>query len=242
MSHPSVLVVHGALGSASQMQPVVDALMASGRFDTVRAVELPGHGRTPLAEGMRFGMDTFADAVAEAAAKVRAETGRAPIVFGYSMGGYAAMLLASRASDAIGALVTLGTMVRWTPEIAAQAAARLDPVVIAVKVPAFADVLAARHLDAGGWELMMQRTATLLRELGDAPPLTTSAFGAIRCPVHLMVGEKDDSVTLADCEAVATQMVAARASRLPGIPHPIERVPMEMIVEKIVRPYRHDLS
>lgn len=233
MARPSVLVVHGALGSAQQMQPLVDALMASGRFTSARAIELPGHGHTPLDEGKSFGMDTFADTLAGTAVAMWEDTGHLPVVFGYSMGGYAAMLLASRKAGVIGPLVTLGTMVRWTPAIAEQAAARLDPAMIASKVPAFADTLAARHEGAGGWERMMQRTATLLRELGDAPPLTHAAFGTIRSPVHLLVGEKDDSVTLGDCEEVAALMPNARASLLPGVPHPIERVPLASIVDLV---------
>ena len=52
-----ILVVHGALGSAAQMQPVAEALRTLGK---VEIVELPGHGETPLQLGSRFGMDVFA--------------------------------------------------------------------------------------------------------------------------------------------------------------------------------------
>ncbi|BAH38094.1 MAG TPA: alpha/beta hydrolase [Gemmatimonas aurantiaca] len=229
MSRPSVLVVHGALGSAAQMQPVVDALRALDRFASVRVIELPGHGQTPLAEGAAFSMDYFADIIAVEASDARSADDCPPVVFGYSMGGYAALLLASRAPAAFTALVTLGTMLRWTPEVATLAASRLDPAVIAAKVPAFADTLAKRHANAGGWEALMQRTAVLLRGLGDAPPLTDAAFAAVQCPVHLLVGERDDSVTLADCEAAAALMPNAQSTMLPGVPHPIEKVPVDAV-------------
>lgn len=230
MSQRSVLVVHGALGSASQMQPVADALVATNRFASVRVIELPGHGRTPLAEGAAFSMDLFADVIAVAASEARSADDAPPVVFGYSMGGYAALLLASRAPGAIAGLITLGTMLRWSPEVATQAASRLNPAVIAAKVPAFAEALASRHAEAGGWEPLMERTAALLRGLGDTPPLTEASFASVQCPVHLLVGEKDDSVTLVDCEAAAALMPHARATMLPGVPHPIEKAPIPTVV------------
>jgi len=230
MSRPSLLVVHGALGSAAQMQPLVEAFEASQRFASVRVIELPGHGRTPLDAGTSFSMDRFAEVIADAAGDVRTTDGTPPVVFGYSMGGYAALLLASRSPDTIAGLVTLGTMLRWSPEVAQQAARRLDPAVIAAKVPAFADTLSKRHAEAGGWELVMQRTAALLLGLGEAPPLTEAAFATVGCPIHLVVGEKDDSVTLADCEAAAALMPDARTTMLPGVPHPIEKVPLDAMV------------
>jgi pimeloyl-ACP methyl ester carboxylesterase len=238
MNKPSVLVVHGALGSAAQMQPIADALSASGRFASVRVIELPGHGQTPLAEGAAFSMDYFADIIAVEASDAKSADDCAPVVFGYSMGGYAALLLASRAPGAFTALVTLGTMLRWSPEVATLAASRLDPAVIAAKVPAFADTLAKRHAHAGGWEPLMHRTAALLRGLGEAPPLTDAAFAAVPCPVHLLVGEKDDSVTLADCEVAAALMPHAQATMLPGVPHPIEKVPIPAVVSFVVSAVR----
>lgn len=225
-----MLVVHGALGSAAQMQPVTNALGALDRFASVRAIELPGHGHTPLAGSAAFSMDDFAESIAAEARAARSADDCPPVLFGYSMGGYAALLLASRAPTAFTALVTLGTMLRWTPEVATLAASRLDPAVIAARVPAFADTLAKRHVNAGGWEPLMQRTAALLRGLGDAPPLTNASLASVRCPVHLLVGEKDDSVTLADCEIAVGLMPHAQATILPGVPHPIEKVPVDAVV------------
>src|SRR5688572_28964966 len=90
-----ILVVHGALGSARQMGHVADALRALGN---PVMVELPGHGETPLPDGTQFGMETFADTIAAAVSRLRAahdetEDSPAPVVFGYSMGGYAALAL-----------------------------------------------------------------------------------------------------------------------------------------------------
>jgi pimeloyl-ACP methyl ester carboxylesterase len=222
---PAVLVVHGALGSGAQMQPVADALTDSQRFAHVLTVELPGHGDTPADAG--FGMEVFTTALADAihgAALVR------PLVFGYSMGGYVGLLLEAQAPGTLGGLVTLGTMLHWTPEVAARAAARLDPALMRAKVPAFADALEARHRGAGGWERVLTDTAALLTDLGAAPPLTDDALRAVACPVHLLVGSKDDTVTLEETARVASQMPHAQASMLDDVPHPIERVPTHLVV------------
>lgn len=222
---PAVLVVHGALGSGAQMQPVADALTDSQQFARVLTVELPGHGDTPADAG--FGMAPFMTALADAihgAGLVR------PLVFGYSMGGYVGLLLEAQAPGTLGGLVTLGTMLHWTPEIAARAAARLNPAVLRAKVPAFADALEARHRGAGGWERVLTDTATLLTGLGAAPPLTDNVLRAVACPVHLLVGSKDDTVTLEETTRAASRMPHARASLLDAVPHPIERVPPHLVV------------
>ncbi|MFO0095753.1 MAG: alpha/beta fold hydrolase [Gemmatimonadaceae bacterium] len=225
---PPALVVHGALGSTAQMHPIVEALSASGRFAAVQAVELPGHGRTPTSVG--FGMGPFTSALATAVRDVG--FGR-PVVFGYSMGGYVALLLEASAPGSLGGIVTLGTMLHWTPEVAARAASRLDPAPMRAKVPAFAEALEARHRGAGGWEQVVADTAALLTTLGAAPPLTDDALRAIACPVHLLVGSKDDTVTLEETTRAASHIPHARASLLDGVPHPIERVPPALIVREL---------
>jgi pimeloyl-ACP methyl ester carboxylesterase len=204
---PAVVVVHGALGSARQMAPVVETLRALRRFADVVPVELPGHGETALAAGQPFDMTVLADALGEAIA--RAGITR-PLVFGYSMGGYAALVRELRAPGTIGGVVTLGTMLHWTPAIAARAAARLDATLIREKVPAFAATLAERHQGAGGWDTVLAHTARLLRELGDAPVLTDETLALIHCPVHLLVGDRDDSVSLEETAHAACQSVGAR--------------------------------
>jgi pimeloyl-ACP methyl ester carboxylesterase len=227
---PAVVVVHGALGSARQMAPVVETLRALRRFADVVPVELPGHGETALAAGQPFDMTVLADALGEAIA--RAGITR-PLVFGYSMGGYAALVRELRAPGTIGGVVTLGTMLHWTPAIAARAAARLDATLIREKVPAFAATLAERHQGAGGWDTVLAHTARLLRELGDAPVLTDETLALIHCPVHLLVGDRDDSVSLEETAHAASRLPHARASLLADTPHPIEKVDMALIAREV---------
>lgn len=227
---PSVLVIHGALGSKRQMHFVTDALATYVTGHRVESVELPGHGHTPLPLDRAFTMHTF---VAAVHAAITTSGLHRPVVFGYSMGGYVALLLESQYPGLLGGIVTLGTMMHWTPEIAAMAARRLDPVAVRAKVPAFAEQLAERHAEAGGWELLMTRTADLLRGLGDDPPLTNALLTRVHCPVHLLVGARDDTLSFEDAANAAAHLPHARASLLDEVPHPIEKVPLPLILSDV---------
>jgi pimeloyl-ACP methyl ester carboxylesterase len=149
------------------------------------------------------------------------------------MGGYAALLLESRAPGTLGGIVTLGTKFEWTPEAAMRESARLDPAVLSAKVPKFAETLAERHSRSGGWELLLQRTATLLQDLGAAPPLTEEALRRVRVPVIVAVGSRDDTVNAAEAERVASLMQDATSVVLPDAPHPIERAPIEHVTNLV---------
>ncbi len=234
MTTSPIVIVHGALGSAAQMQPIADALSAIGK---VHCLELPGHGETPLHDTSPFAMHTFADALFDA---ITSRGWRQPLVFGYSMGGYVALLLESRSPGTLGGIVTLGTKFEWTPDVAAGAAARLDPAVLQAKAPAFAELLRVRHAGAGGWEQMMTRTAALLVALGAAPLLTAESLAAVKSPVRVAAGARDD--TLADGEAtrLADLLPNASSAVLPDVPHPIERVPTALVVD-LVRDLVRDL-
>jgi pimeloyl-ACP methyl ester carboxylesterase len=229
----TILVSHGALGSAEQMQPIVDALTAfgEGRIHVV-ALEFPGHGRTPLPGDRAFGIPHFVEAMAQAVGELR---GPPPLLFGYSMGGYVGLALEARSPNTFSGVVTLGTKFVWTPSGAEREAARLDPVALELKVPKFAAQLAARHEHAGGWETMMVRTAALLRENGSAPLLTVQALERIAIPVCVAVGTKDETVGVAESQAAADVMLCGRCEVLEDVPHPIERVPVQRIVD-LLRP------
>ena len=212
------------------MEPVVNALIAQCRYASVSSLDLPGHGRRMLAEPSAFSMSAFAWALQEHISRQQLER---PLVFGYSMGGYAALLLEHLSPGLVGGIVTLGTMLHWTPESAARAASRLNPAAIRSKVPAFAAALAERHEHAGGWELLLERTAALLRGLGDEPPLTDAVLASIQCPVHLLVGDRDDTVTLEEATRAASHLPHARASMLHDTPHPIEKVKLDQLSQEV---------
>lgn len=224
---PALILVHGALGSGRQLAPLADALGAELQT-TVAIVELPGHGQTRATDD-EFRMEAFAASAAGVATAIREPGAPAPVVFGYSMGGYAALVAEANAPGTFSGIVTYGTMFDWTPAVAVAAAARLDPAMMTAKVPAFAEQLRERHAEAGGWEQMLARTASLLRTLGDAPPLTADRLARLACPVQLLVGERDDTVTWEQTARIAGLVPRGTAILVPGAPHPIEKVPVSAL-------------
>lgn len=227
---PTILVAHGALGSAEQMQPVIEALRRA--FDgeaVVEGLELPGHGHTPLADGSRFRLPDFVDDVAS----IVAARATPPWLFGYSMGGYVALALEARSPGSFAGIITLGTKFEWDGVSASREADRLDPVVIADKVPRFAAALAARHEEAGGWETVVVRTAALLRDNGRAPLLTSDVLERIGIPVTVAVGSRDETVTVDETRRAADVMRNGRSVVMPDVAHPIERVPPDAVVSLV---------
>ena len=230
---PHIIVVHGALGSRAQMQPVADALRVLG---TVTVVELPGHGTTVLGNS-EFSIQTFVAALSDAVQSLSYPSNGDPIgkpvVFGYSMGGYIALALEVQRPGTFGAIATLGTKFAWTPELAAQENLRLDADVIEQKVPKFAVALAERHAGSGGWRNVLSHTRALLTSLGDTPVLTQSSLSSVTIPVCVVVGERDDTVNAQEAANFARYTKQGFTAIVEGAPHPIERVPLDRLVELV---------
>ena len=86
-------------------------------------------------------------------------------LFGYSMGGFIALLSAANGNKKIHSITTLGTKMKWSPRIAENEVKQLNPELIEEKVPAFAKSLEERHGDH--WKDLMRRTADYMVLLGN---------------------------------------------------------------------------
>jgi pimeloyl-ACP methyl ester carboxylesterase len=226
-----ILLLHGALGGRDQLAPLAEAL-AEVVDAPVRALEFAGHGGTPPDAA-----DAAGYAIERLSAQVARALGGPAVLFGYSMGGYAALHLAAEAPARVAGVVTLGTKLAWTPEYAAREAARLDAAVIRAKVPAFADALARRHAGAGGWEGVLARTAGLLTALGADPLLSPARLAAVACPVRLLAGDRDATLSAAECEAAAGALPRGEFRVLPDTPHPLEQVDARRLAREVAEVY-----
>lgn len=225
----TLLVTHGALGSAAQMLPVARALQLVANLN-VKVIEFPGHGDSPLTGEQVFGLDLFVDTLHHAVSTCENDR---PYLFGYSMGGYVGLALEAKVPGSFAGILTLGTKFDWNPESAEREASRLNPSVIEAKVPKFAEALAARHASAGGWKMLLSRTAAFMRDSGRAPVLTPQRLSTIASPVTVVVGDRDDVVTVGESERASQDLPNASLHVLPDVPHPIERVPIERVVSLV---------
>jgi pimeloyl-ACP methyl ester carboxylesterase len=228
MTAPHTILLHGALGDGRQLTPLAERLAATGG-QRVTALELPGHGTTPLTDGS-FGIEGFAHAVLDTLDQLGIAEAD---FFGYSMGGYVALYLAARAPTRVRRVATLATKLAWTPNVAARESALLDATTIRAKVPKFATALEQRHT-AIGWESVLDRTSGLLRELGERPLLTSAVLSSIVQPVRIGVGDRDATVSIAESADAVTVLPQGELEVHPRTLHPFEKAPLDRLTRSLV--------
>lgn len=220
-----ILVLHGALGSRHQFEPLMERLGERGSF-----MEFSGHGTT-VDDGRAWTIPLFVDQL-ERHLETGAGAGGPVTIFGYSMGGYVAMTLALRRPELFRNIVTLGTKLAWTAEGAEKEAGRLNADIIAEKVPAFAADLQRRH-GADRWRSVLDRTAGLMRDLGTTPLLTQEGMAAMSVPVRFMLGDRDEMVGLDETVAFYKATPGAEFAVLPSTRHPIEKVDLGHVLRHL---------
>jgi pimeloyl-ACP methyl ester carboxylesterase len=129
-------------------------------------------------------------------------------------------------------VVTLGTKLRWSPELAARERSLLDASAIRAKVPKFGEQLERRHV-ALGWEAVVDATAEMMEWMGGNAPLREEDLRAITHPVRLMVGDRDVTVSLDECGEAVRWLPAGELEVLPRTPHPFERVSIPRLARSV---------
>jgi len=219
-----LLFLHGALFDHTQFDSV------RARLDRVAtlAIDFNGHGKTPRARALRI------ENLVEDVERDMDRLGLGQVsIFGYSMGGYVALMLALRLPQRVNRVMTLGTKIDWSPAYAARETSRLDAVTIRSKVPHFARQLEQLHTGAG-WQQLLADTAEMMQALGDAPPLDDEQFAKFSCPVRLAVGDRDTSVTVEETRAAQLRIPGAQLEVFPGTPHPFDRVDVDRLTHSIL--------
>ncbi|MDO7846050.1 alpha/beta hydrolase [Hymenobacter sp. M29] len=225
---PTLLLLHGALGSPATLEPLAALLAADF---TVKSFAFAGHGGR-VVDLAAFTLPHYAE---EVRAFLKAHETRPAHVFGYSMGGYAALLAAHREPARFASITTLGTKLDWSPESAAAETRLLDPEKMTAKVPAFVEMLRQRHAPAD-WAAVVHGVASLMTAAGATPPLADADFAALRLPVQVLMGDGDLTPERGNAsQLLAEQLPLGRYEVLPNTPHPIERVDIAGLANRIRR-------
>jgi pimeloyl-ACP methyl ester carboxylesterase len=214
----TLILLHGAIGAKDQLERFIPELQEN--YNQVIALNFPGHGGTPIpAEGLSipFLSNGLVNYLQDHALEE-------VDVFGYSMGGYVALHAAAQ-SNRFRKILTLGTKFSWSPEIAAKEKGMLNPDKLKEKVPAFAQALEKRHAPQN-WEDVLHATARLMEGLGQQPALTSAHLESLNCKVLISVGDRDTMVSIDESLHVYRQITNAHFAVLPGVVHPIEKVPV----------------
>jgi pimeloyl-ACP methyl ester carboxylesterase len=194
------------------------------------AIDLPGHGSSPLRDGTPLGKVRF-EAYVDAASATARELGR-PVVIGHSMGGLVAQALAERAVVSAAVLVSSapprGITVITLPLLRYQL--RDLPTVLLGRTlhaswPAMRDLALNRVADAERRQLF-ERLGPESGTVGRQLSLTGVAIdrSRVRCPMLVVSGDADRYVPLSRASAIAHRY-GAPLQVLPGRGHMMMQEP-----------------
>jgi len=216
----SLVLLHGALGSDRQMEPL--KLHLSDHFD-VYTLCFEGHGDRCTDRSLAIA--NFSDNLRSFLVENKLEK---PLIFGYSMGGYVALYTEALFPGSFSKIITLGTKFNWTPDIAAREVRMLQPDVVEEKVPKFAAHLQRMH-EPNDWKSVMRKTAEMMEAMGANPPMNDVDLGKVNCPVHLLLGSKDSMVSEAETKEIQYQLSDVQFDILDGVEHPIEKLELALL-------------
>ncbi len=222
----SIILLHGAIGARDQLEPLANQL--TKKEFKVFSFSFSGHGKEPFDND--FGIMQFSR---ELENFIIENNLNQPQIFGYSMGGYVALFLASQKPHLIGSIITLGTKFNWTKEISENEIKQLDPKIISEKVPKFAEALKARH--GYDWELLLKRTAEMMISLGNHNLINTELLKKIENKVMIGLASNDSMVSIEETDFVFSHLKNAQRYTLSNAKHPIETVDSKVLADIIVR-------
>jgi len=228
-SGPAVVLVHGYPLDGAMWSGVARVLAAKFR---VLKPDLPGRGETPAAAAA-----SIEDAAEFLEAILSGLPGPAGVA-GFSMGGYAALALARRKPEKLGALALVDT--RAQADDAAGRAKRDEAIstVRSAGVPAIADAMIPKLLtpaSLGNHDLVERLRRIILRQTPETVeadlvamrerPDARPGLAAIGVPALVVVGAQDALTPPVDSEAMAAAIPGARLVTIPGAGHltPMER-------------------
>lgn len=221
----NLLLLHGALGSAETLSALKQALQHKYKVYTF---SFSGHGGLAIPDEP-YSMQLFSSDIAAFLDENGIDKTH---IFGYSMGGYAALSFALNYPERVSSIFTIATKFAWSPETATKEVKMLDPDKIEEKVPAFAHKLMERHAPQN-WKQVMHRTAEMMLQLGETPALTSDTLSLVQMPVRVSVGDRDNMVSAEETLWAYRQLPNASALILPDTRHPLETVPTERIASEL---------
>jgi pimeloyl-ACP methyl ester carboxylesterase len=220
---PNLLLLHGALGHNDIFKPYLNTL---SQYFTVHTPLFSGHGDQELpADGINIKKYTQ-----ELSEYCKVNNLADVSIFGHSMGGYVALCYAMENPENVNSIITLGTKFDWTEEQALKESKMLNPDVILEKIPQYAQLLESQH--GAKWKKLLPAIADLMIDLGKNPPLENN-LAAIQIPAQIMVGDKDNMVTIEESVRVYRSLPNAKLAVLPDTKHPMDKVRPDLLLNLI---------
>jgi len=221
-----LLLLHGAIGAASQFDNLKEEL--KNEFE-IYTMNFSGHGGEKIPEG-KFSIELFAGDVIKFLEK---NNFQGIDVYGYSMGGYVALHIASKDKNILGRIFTTATKFDWNEDTSVKESKMLNPAKIEEKIPAFAKALEKRHAPED-WNTVLHKTAEMMIDLGKKPLLTDEVLEKIENDVLVSVGDIDTMVTLEETANAAGKLENGRLYIFSETEHPIEKIDTKKLSTEII--------
>jgi pimeloyl-ACP methyl ester carboxylesterase len=222
---PTLLLLHGALHTSGQFSLLSEKLEP---FFTVFAPDFSGHGKVAYKGDLN--MSELVRDITQYIELLECETCH---IFGYSMGGYAAVSYAAKNPQKPGKIITLGTKWDWNPVSSAKEISMLDPDIMAEKIPSYVAKLQLLFGEKN-WANVVRNTANLMLDLGHGGALQEDDFRNMETEVLILRGSEDKMLSAESSAAVAGWLKNGTYSEIDGAPHPLEKVDADVLVRKIV--------
>lgn len=214
-----LVLLHGALGCSAHWTHILPHL---DRHFRIHNLDFPWHGHTA---GIKkdLTLADLADFVSEYVEQYQLHDFS---IAGYSMGGYVGLELIRRRINGLQHLLTLGTKLAWSPELAEHEISRIS-------IDSLQPIHQKLQTEHGEhWMDVIAATHTIMRSIG-RDPLRKELFEDCRVKVNMFVGEKDKMVTYSETESFCNGRTNFECEVLPAQPHLLERVDAILFAGKI---------
>lgn len=210
-----ILLLHGALGSASDFLAIKEELVLLG-FEPL-CLGFEGHGEKPFLSPL-----TLDSLRAQTLQFITSQDlSQAPIL-GYSLGGYVALSLSADNLISV-PIITLATKLVWTPELAKREAANCDAEKLQTKVPGYYGQLSKTHLYL---PVLLKQTSALLLNMAE---LMAPDAEKIISPVLLLRGDRDKLVSMIETENYHAALKGGQLGVLPATAHGLSTVNVHLL-------------
>src|SRR5699024_9671924 len=214
-----LLLLHGALATKAQFDPLIPFLQESYEWHRLTFM---GHGREATDKPIR--MQDLVDQIVDYLDEHNIPKAN---IFGYSMGGYAALALAKKHPRRINKIATLGTILQWNKKVAKKECRLLNPDKMIGKIPDFVQHLDKQH--PNGWREVVNNTREMLQQLGQHPLIQKDDWQHIAVPIRLLMGDGDSTADLKRTAEIYKQLPNAQLGVLPNSTHPFNTVNKELL-------------
>lgn len=222
-----LLILHGASGSKERFEGIARRL--EKHFDVLR-MNFSGHGGEKIPD-QAFSIELFSKDVLSF---MNNHELRQVNIFGYSMGGFVALYLATHYPERISRIFTLGTKFNWNKDTVKQQIKLMDTDIIEEKLPEYAAELSRIHAP-NNWKDIMAKTVDMLHEMGKKNPLNDDDLSGLDIPVLIGMGDRDNLVIIEESVFAYRLLKKGELLIMPDTPHPINNVDGERLCREVRR-------